>query len=66
MVREQFEANRILELSIKLPHILALNRLPDIHHAPFDHLLVAQAETEDAVIITNDNRIIQYPIATVW
>ena len=40
--------------------------LPGIHGDPFDWLLIAQAQTEDMVIITRDKIIPQYPVRTVW
>jgi PIN domain nuclease of toxin-antitoxin system len=40
--------------------------LPHIHGDPFDRLLIAQAQTEDMVIITRDKIIPKYPVRTVW
>lgn len=49
-------------LDIKTEHILSLERLPDIHKDSFDRLLIAQANAEDMVLITDDTKIIQYPV----
>ena len=50
-------------------HSTAIERikgLPQIHGDPFDRLLIAQAQTEDLVIVTRDRMIPQYPVRTVW
>ena len=43
-----------------------IKELPQIHGDPFDRLLIAQAQTEDLVIVTQDRIIPQYPVQTVW
>lgn len=37
-----------------IAHLLTLARLPMHHRDPFDHLLIAQAITEDATFISED------------
>lgn len=49
-------------LSINEKHIQSLRNLPDIHSAPFDRLLAAQAQIENMTLITADRRLLNYPI----
>lgn len=65
IVREQQE-NGIEVLPIEPAHIFALNSLPGHHKDPFDRLLIAQAIVEEAVLLTADPLIQQYPIKTEW
>jgi PIN domain nuclease of toxin-antitoxin system len=53
-------------LSITLDHILALDSLPSHHKDPFDRLLIAQAGVEQAVLLTHDSLLSQYPVQTLW
>jgi PIN domain nuclease of toxin-antitoxin system len=52
-------------LDISMPHLLALAGLPTHHRDPFDHLLVAQAITEDATFISEDRNTARYPVRLV-
>lgn len=40
--------------------------LPLIHRDPFDRMLVAQAMSLGAVMVTNDAEIARYPLRTTW
>lgn len=53
-------------LTIEPEHIERTKALPDIHRDPFDRLLIAQAQTENLVIITRDAQIRKYDVQTVW
>jgi PIN domain nuclease of toxin-antitoxin system len=52
-------------LHIGVPHLLALAELPMHHRDPFDHLLIAQAITEDATFISEDRNTTRYPVRMV-
>jgi PIN domain nuclease of toxin-antitoxin system len=65
IIREQRE-NGIEILPIEPAHIFTLDSLPGHHKDPFDRLLIAQAIVEDAVLLTADPLIQQYPIKTEW
>jgi len=41
-------------------------RLPPLHRDPFDRMLVAQAITTGAAIVTPDPLVAQYPIRVIW
>lgn len=66
LVAEQQQTNKIIILDVKLEHILALEKLPPHHKDPFDRLLIAQAEIEQAVLISKDQIFKEYPVKTVW
>ncbi len=53
-------------LPVTIEHAAAVERLPWVHRDPFDRLLVAQALTEDAVVVSGDERLSQYGVAIVW
>lgn len=52
-------------LGVDTAHLLALAELPTHHRAPFDHLLIAQAITEDATFISEDRNAGRYPVRLV-
>ena len=40
--------------------------LPGIHKDPFDRLLIAQAQSRELVLVTNDDDITKYKVKTMW
>jgi PIN domain nuclease of toxin-antitoxin system len=54
------------ELAVTLEHAQKVEDLPPHHRDPFDRLLVAQAMTEDATVVTNDQRIGRYDVPVLW
>jgi len=59
----QDEGFTLLEISIT--HLLILAGLPMHHRDPFDHLLIAQAITEDATFMSEDQNTPRYPVRSV-
>ena len=57
---------KLLELPIAAGHLGAVEFLPNHHRDPFDRLLVAQAEIEKLTLITCDELIAPYAVATLW
>jgi PIN domain nuclease of toxin-antitoxin system len=55
-----FVAAGFVELAITSAHAARVTSLPDFHKDPFDRLLVAQALTEPATLLTNDAQLGQY------
>lgn len=49
-------------LPIAPEHAVAAGRLPLHHNDPFDRMLVAQAQTEDLVLVTADERLRAYDV----
>ena len=66
IVTEQSDKFEVLPITAN--HILALNRLPTHHNDPFDRMLIAQALTEEAYLISADQVVQQYAnsINLVW
>ena len=50
------------ELPIRARHCAATAELPRHHGDPFDRLLVAQAQAEDLVLVTDDRVLKRYPV----
>jgi PIN domain nuclease of toxin-antitoxin system len=53
-------------LPVTIEHAAAVEALPWVHRDPFDRLLVAQALTEDAAIVSRDESLSQYGVTIVW
>ena len=54
-----------VELPVTWEHGTAAATLPRLHGDPFDRMLVAQAVTEDLVLVTRDPLVQQYDVATM-
>ncbi len=55
---------KILPITIKSAAIQA--KLPNYHGDPFDRLMVAQAQAENACIISKDDTLDEYKIDRIW
>ena len=66
IIENQQQTNQIEVLPVKLTHVLALDSLPLVHKDPFDRLLVAQANVENAALISCDPIVAQYPVNVIW
>lgn len=66
VIESQQQTNNIEVLPITLMHVLALEGLPNYHKDPFDRLLIAQANVEDAVLVSCDPIVAQYPVKLAW
>jgi len=53
------------KLPITLFHGEQAGMLPGHHRDPFDRMLIAQAQSEGLVIVTNDEKITRYGIRTM-
>ena len=53
------------KLPITLFHGEQAGMLPEHHKDPFDRMLIAQAQSEGLIIVTNDEKITQYNIRTM-
>jgi PIN domain nuclease of toxin-antitoxin system len=60
MLRRGMLDNGYLELPITGAHAIAMDHLPPLHSDPFDRMLVAQAMTEGAALLTVDPLVAQY------
>src|SRR5262245_61157216 len=50
----QQQVNGLQVLPVTLAHVLAVEGLPTVHKAPFDRMLVAQANVEGAELVSAD------------
>ena len=60
------QRNGVTLLPITLPHIFALQTLPLHHKDPFDRLLIAQAQSEDASLLSKDSEFAGYRVSVIW
>ncbi|MBF0228786.1 MAG: type II toxin-antitoxin system VapC family toxin [Desulfamplus sp.] len=66
LIGSQNKINKIKILPIILEHILALEKLPSYHKDPFDRLLIAQANTENATLVSCDSVFNNYSVSLMW
>lgn len=62
---DQLARRRFTPLAVTLDHALAVGDLPDHHADPFDRLLVAQARTDRLTLVTRDQQVARYDVATL-
>jgi PIN domain nuclease of toxin-antitoxin system len=53
-------------LPINLSHALAVEHVPLHHRDPFDRLLVAQAQLEQATLVSADPVFARYDVPLLW
>jgi len=61
----EIERGGFRPLAISVEHALAVRALPLHHRDPFDRMLVAQAMLEDLTLVTRDENIAKYEVATL-
>jgi PIN domain nuclease of toxin-antitoxin system len=66
LVESQKQTNGVQVLPVELEHVLALDTLPTHHKDPFDRLLIAQANVEDAFLVSVDTVFSSYPVKWLW
>jgi PIN domain nuclease of toxin-antitoxin system len=54
-------ARGFVELAVSSEHSIAVGELPKLHNDPFDRLLIAQSHIENAVLLTADKVVAEYP-----
>ncbi len=65
-VEKEIQRNEMAILPVALDHVLTLESLPLHHRDPFDRLLVAQAISENAALLSSDRKLTDYPVQVVW
>jgi PIN domain nuclease of toxin-antitoxin system len=53
-------------LPVSLEHAAAVGELPWHHRDPFDRLLVAQSQIENAAVVSRDEAFAVYGVPVVW
>ncbi len=66
VIASQQQTNDLQVLPVGLRHVLALQGLPIHHKDPFDRLLIAQANVEEATLISHDPLFARYPLKLLW
>ncbi|WP_437976146.1 type II toxin-antitoxin system VapC family toxin [Sorangium sp. So ce295] len=56
----------VRELAIEAAHVWMATSYPLHHRDPFDRMLVAQAQLEDATLITSDDLLRAYQVPILW
>ncbi len=62
----EFSRNHVEPLPVIDEHAFRAGRLPPHHRDPFDRMLVAQAQFESLVLLTNDRKLEQYDVELCW
>jgi PIN domain nuclease of toxin-antitoxin system len=65
-IPEQMASAGIRQLPITHYHALAVAKLAARHTDPFDRILIAQARTEQMVLLTADSMFSQYDVEMMW
>lgn len=60
------QENDFLELPMTVAHAHIAGSLPMHHGDPFDRMLVAQAMTEQLILVTHDKRMGVYGVEILW
>ncbi|KAA0575629.1 type II toxin-antitoxin system VapC family toxin [Azospirillum sp. Sh1] len=58
--------NGVTILPIDVHHIDRLDRLPRHHGAPFDRMLIAQAQADGLTLVSADRTIRLYDVPVLW
>lgn len=66
LVPGQLAQNGISFLPIRPAHLRQLIRLPLHHRDPFDRLIIAQAISEEATLISADTKLDEYGVHRIW
>ncbi|HUZ04664.1 MAG TPA: type II toxin-antitoxin system VapC family toxin [Acidobacteriaceae bacterium] len=64
--RENLQKLGFSELYISVEHAQRAGLLPGEHKDPFDRMLLAQAQAEGLVLVSNEKVFDSYPISRLW
>jgi PIN domain nuclease of toxin-antitoxin system len=62
----QIQQEGFLALAISVEHAERAGNLPGPHKDPFDRMLIAQAQAENVVLVSNEAVFDQYGITRLW
>lgn len=65
-IPEHLKKNDFRRLDIEPSHCSEISSLPLHHKDPFDRMLIAQAKTENLILVSSDSQIARYPVETLW
>lgn len=67
IIMKEVEVNNWIILPISLEHTWKLEALQPIHRDPFDRILIAQALSENAALLSKDSKFLKYnDIEIIW
>jgi len=59
-------SQRFSSLGITMLHAQRAGRLPGAHRDPFDRMLIAQAQLEDLMLVSNESAFDAYGVSRLW
>jgi len=60
------EAQEFIGLDVTVAHALGAGALPGVHRDPWDRMLIAQAQAEGLVLISNEHAFDYYGVQRLW
>lgn len=65
-VIDRMEADNLQLMPIAVEHVKTIETFrPSVHNDPFDHLILAQAKIEQALLMTNDDDMRHYGVPCI-
>jgi len=58
--------NTVSNLPLRPHHCTTLASLPFHHRDPFDRMLIAQAQSENLILVSRDGNLGEYDVEVVW
>jgi PIN domain nuclease of toxin-antitoxin system len=66
IINDLQQTSDIKILDISLPHIYALESLPNEHRDPFDRMMIAQSLITGMPLLSADKIFDRYPVQRIW
>ena len=63
---DQLAEDKIIILPVETPALLHLLTMPFHHKDPFDRIIIAQAFTENVILLSNENIFDVYKARRIW
>jgi PIN domain nuclease of toxin-antitoxin system len=64
--RDRLDRQSFRALDITVEHAQRAGFLPGPHRDPFDRMLIAQAQAENLILVSNEEIFDQYGVARLW
>lgn len=65
-LRDRLDRQRFRALDISLEHAQRAGFLPGPHRDPFDRMLIAQAQAENLILVSNEGLFDDYGVVRLW
>jgi PIN domain nuclease of toxin-antitoxin system len=66
IIESQQKTNNLEILPVRLAHVMELDNFPPHHKDPFDRLLIAQGQVEEATLLSSDPVFTKYTTRVLW